>query len=282
MQFPMDSLPPAPLPQRWTLRKQALSGVTFGIGVGIFLVWFTRIALYGDCWTDKAIADGSCSGLALLLQRTIHGCAAFAVFTTITLLSDCFAASSIIRTPERCSPQPAEVVAWLQNGSAAPRKNIVDEPRGNVYCVRCLCWRGPSAHHCSLCGRCVEEWDHHCFALGTCIGGSTLGLRGNMLLFRCHMLNAAVALVTMLSAWARYLLIRGAVYNPREMPSAAVFFFRMLDGRGFFGGLSLGLMCLFGPLIVLTAAFACVNYTWNGLFIRANVRPAKPRADKAA
>ena len=82
---------------------------------------------------------------------------------------------------------------------------------GDIFCTRCFVWRtrqrrqdegnsgddndndhsssspcscccSPSrAYHCSICQRCVEDFDHHCSVFGRCIAGR--GLKGNMKYF---------------------------------------------------------------------------------------------------
>ena len=37
-------------------------------------------------------------------------------------------------------------------------------------------------HHCSICQRCVVDFDHHCGVFGRCIAGQ--GMRGNMGYFK--------------------------------------------------------------------------------------------------
>ena len=34
----------------------------------------------------------------------------------------------------------------------------------------------PRAHHCSVCGRCVDRMDHHCPFIGNCVGSANLKL----------------------------------------------------------------------------------------------------------
>lgn len=30
------------------------------------------------------------------------------------------------------------------------------------WCSKCECIKPPRAHHCSICGRCIDRMDHHC------------------------------------------------------------------------------------------------------------------------
>eukprot|EP00659_Diplonema_papillatum_P015395 gene15395-23540_t len=45
---------------------------------------------------------------------------------------------------------------------------VIDSTRR--YCTSCNLLRPPRAAHCYVCNVCVDEYDHHCGLLGTCIG----------------------------------------------------------------------------------------------------------------
>ncbi len=70
--------------------------------------------------------------------------------------------------------------------------DIVDGVRYK-YCNTCRIFRPPRAHHCKLCGNCVEVFDHHCPFLNNCIG------KRNYKYFLCFVLNATLSGMGMLS-----------------------------------------------------------------------------------
>eukprot|EP00403_Amphidinium_massartii_P004677 CAMPEP_0178380088 /NCGR_PEP_ID=MMETSP0689_2-20121128/5279_1 /TAXON_ID=160604 /ORGANISM="Amphidinium massartii, Strain CS-259" /LENGTH=242 /DNA_ID=CAMNT_0020000213 /DNA_START=111 /DNA_END=839 /DNA_ORIENTATION=+ len=98
-------------------------------------------------------------------------------------------ADVIKRSPQTCYPIPPEVKARLRASQPlSGMANIEDSegvPAGSKrqklgsYCVRCCVWRQPDskAHHCSVCERCVANFDHHCGVFGRCI------VDGNMICF---------------------------------------------------------------------------------------------------
>lgn len=83
--------------------------------------------------------------------------------------------------------------------SAGINTNYHDEIRGS-YCVRCLVWRQrhERVHHCSICQRCVFDFDHHCGVFGRCIAGH--GFRGNMGYFKIIIGTGTVGVLTAVAA----------------------------------------------------------------------------------
>eukprot|EP00004_Rigifila_ramosa_P011911 TRINITY_DN2554_c0_g1_i3.p2 TRINITY_DN2554_c0_g1~~TRINITY_DN2554_c0_g1_i3.p2 ORF type:complete len:228 (+),score=33.07 TRINITY_DN2554_c0_g1_i3:1-684(+) len=65
-----------------------------------------------------------------------------------------------------------------------------DEPGAVLrYCATCHIWKQPRVSHCGVCGHCIRRFDHHCPAVGTCIG------ENNHALFIGFLLSAAAGLV---------------------------------------------------------------------------------------
>lgn len=51
-------------------------------------------------------------------------------------------------------PGECEMMSYMDQGS---------------ICSQCHVWRPLLAHHCSICQRCVRQFDHHCGVFGRCI-----------------------------------------------------------------------------------------------------------------
>ena len=123
------------------------------------------------------------------------------------------------RSPEACFPLPDRVTDMLRAGRTANgMRNI--RASGRTFCVRCMIWRhegsshgnpdsddssesdseeeeGEEVHHCSICQRCVRDYDHHCMVLGRCIAGK--GYSGTRGYFKVGLSMGVVAFVTL--AW---------------------------------------------------------------------------------
>ena len=51
------------------------------------------------------------------------------------------------------------------------------------YCPNCLVKMNFRTKHCIICEKCVDEFDHHCFWVGNCIGKNNFSLFFNFLIF---------------------------------------------------------------------------------------------------
>ena len=51
------------------------------------------------------------------------------------------------------------------------------------YCPNCLIKKNFRSKHCIICEKCVDEFDHHCFWVGNCIGKNNFSLFFNFLIF---------------------------------------------------------------------------------------------------
>ncbi|CAG0880124.1 unnamed protein product [Darwinula stevensoni] len=62
----------------------------------------------------------------------------------------------------------------LRHRSVLPRGDVsgdmVASISGEAWCSQCHIVQPVRVYHCPLCNRCVARRDHHCFALGVCIG----------------------------------------------------------------------------------------------------------------
>ena len=104
----------------------------------------------------------------------------------------------MVRSAATCQPLPPVVAERLhaEEPLAGLENQPSDDPDGSTYCVRCCLWRPRESHHCSLCQRCVRDFDEHCEILGGCVGGSIRGCYGNKLVHRVNIGNLLAAILT--------------------------------------------------------------------------------------
>ena len=82
-------------------------------------------------------------------------------------------------------------------------RETFDSKNFKFYCEVCEAYVCDSSKHCGQCNRCVNEFDHHCKWLGTCIGGRNYK---TFILFLASLV-AALWIVIVESLWYLYLLV---------------------------------------------------------------------------
>jgi hypothetical protein len=60
--------------------------------------------------------------------------------------------------------------AFYDNRKSVIKMNIKGHIVNLNYCYTCFHFRPPRTSHCAECDNCVENFDHHCLWLGTCVG----------------------------------------------------------------------------------------------------------------
>ncbi|CAK0849167.1 unnamed protein product [Prorocentrum cordatum] len=205
-ELPLEQLPPMPA-----------RGVAYwvqtasGLGIGGSLMAAYNIAI------DFAVAhadEGSSLSWwsAFVLAPLTRAASIVAACCTLRLLAG--RSGVVPRSKATCRPMPAEVKRLLRAGEGLRgMSNVTGEgPDGwGSYCVRCLVWRrasaqepgAPRSHHCSVCQRCVEGFDHHCRLLGRCV------VRGNMIFLR--------TVITLMMAGMVNVFLAGFTAVPEEL-----------------------------------------------------------------
>mmetsp|Transcript_10816 Transcript_10816/g.24740 ORF Transcript_10816/g.24740 Transcript_10816/m.24740 type:complete len:273 (-) Transcript_10816:117-935(-) len=180
--LPIAAFPPLPARGEGYFFEPAVGIITIGV-----LVTSMVCAVFGctSGGTLDPVLRAVLCGLILLW-------AIIAILSTAYIL---FAgASEVQRSPQNCYPIPEEVaMRLLEKNTTEGMRNVPrppDHPEGGTFCVRCLVWRPPKAHHCQTCQRCVTGFDHHCGFYGRCI------VRGNMICFTLNFMMLLAGLLT--------------------------------------------------------------------------------------
>mmetsp|Transcript_8686 Transcript_8686/g.15645 ORF Transcript_8686/g.15645 Transcript_8686/m.15645 type:complete len:284 (+) Transcript_8686:44-895(+) len=184
--WPMSSLPA--MPRRGAAYcGEALNGIVVVGGLCLLFVFLV----------DSAIAEEQEAGMDSTPVKVLDSVAWWLIRLWATIACFCtlyilFGRADVIyRSPQTCYPIPLEVRSRLRASqpligiaNVEDTVGVLDSKDGSrqklgSYCVRCCVWRGPDAkaHHCSVCERCVANFDHHCGVFGRCI------VDGNMTCF---------------------------------------------------------------------------------------------------
>ena len=201
----LPALPPllAPRPARRLERLRSIAIVT-----GAAIAGMSFVQIFAHVSSPSPAAPLSPLMTLLVALAWLHVTVAF-----VGLLFIQIADPGVVRRSEAtCLPVPTAVNQRLDaEEPLTGLGNIVD---GDLsYCVRCCVWRPPGAHHCSICQRCVRQFDHHCSIFGQCVGGSTAQCKGNLLIFKINIGNLAAspltAAATLIALISQYLGVWG-------------------------------------------------------------------------
>ena len=81
-------------------------------------------------------------------------------------------------------------------------------------CVRCHIYMNIDTKHCIACDECIEDWDHHCFWLNTCIN------KKNFKYFKLFLLNTIMSLILNITT---YVFIFIEIFNHPKIYNVFLF-----------------------------------------------------------
>eukprot|EP01052_Picozoa_sp_SAG31_P031493 SAG31_NODE_3342_length_4383_cov_5.306723_6_plen_220_part_00 len=178
----LDKLPPMPTPDLRTQRTESAMGCTFVISIIAACIGVGHGAAY-------SLDDSPAA--AVILLSVIYAQAFLALLCLAGLM---WGDPGVVkRGPSTQLPIPDAVAERLQAGRSLDGLDNITDPVHGSFCVRCCVWRPPpltrqqqrhqcapnnswqdklcgcfagnrqpkKAHHCSICQRCVVDFDHH-------------------------------------------------------------------------------------------------------------------------
>ena len=100
-------------------------------------------------------------------------------------------------------------------GSSPGHPPVMDEETFGSHdgCRLCNRVKWPRSKHCTICGHCVDTFDHHCDVLDVCIG------RNNLALFRSFL--CVHMLICLFAAWQHWRFFHN-VWPRRDEPVACM------------------------------------------------------------
>jgi len=223
-------LPPLPEPRSHVKRWQATGGCVL---VGALTLFFVAV---GHAVSQ---ASGVEEWYLPVILVWVEAALAFVCLFCILACDP----GVVPRSLEHSTPLPPAIREKLLNGEGfAGVANVRDGER--VFCVRCFVWRPATpppkplrgclglkvdcsakpVHHCSICQRCVTDFDHHCGVFGRCIAsGNVLYFRGIIAVGYVGMLTCGASIISIailrwgwqggVVASAAFLLSLAAIYK---------------------------------------------------------------------
>lgn len=194
--YSIAALPAQPDPKYDVQNREALVGCMVILGLSCGIVTAGNGFTFG---VVRGLASGEETvGRALPFLALI----ACGVGSWICLAGMMFGDPGIVyRSEDTCYPIPPAILTKLKAGTGMVAKgqsmaqaNVQADDGMSSYCVRCFVWRPRGSHHCSVCGRCVRDFDHHCNFYGRCVAGPP-HCGGNWLWFNGMILLGFVACV---------------------------------------------------------------------------------------
>lgn len=238
----VDLLPLLPSPRYRTQKKESSMGVALVLTIIVLLVSITHI------FSQKSGVRFWWIPVILIYFEAIIAivCLCGILYTD---------PGTIQRSPDTCHPIPETVRELLKDPTWDPkslRSNIVSDVDGRAYCVRCFVWRptrlplsptdnapiendvskqnkkiknctSPCAqfsgvstvHHCSICQRCVVDFDHHCSVFGRCIAARNMpyfyGIIGTGIASTLICILSTLVVCTLRWGWSASLIVVGTI-----------------------------------------------------------------------